>query len=268
MLVLFLLSACAGGKRSNKDSLLSRAYHDITARDNGYFNAKLLLAYSAETLWESQEDDFSEVLPVFKFGRKENAQGEQANLDEVIKKSSIVIQLHDDSKWVDDSYLLIGQAQFYKRDFDQAITSFQYIISQYENGPPGRKKKKGRKKGKKRRKKKDKDEGLLANVKHQPVAKEASLWIIKSLLEQEAYSDAKAALSAIKSDEKFPKQLLDELYATEAHLYMKQDQDAQAIEALQLAVEHTKDTGQVPARVSHVDIKRDRFVFGLLNHMH
>ncbi|HCK22385.1 MAG TPA: hypothetical protein DHW15_09540, partial [Bacteroidetes bacterium] len=133
------MSACASSK---KESFISRAYHDITARDNGYFNAKLLLAQSAENLWNSQEEDYSKTLPVFKFGSKDAAQAEQTSLDEVIKKSSIVIQLHKKSKWVDDCYLLIGKANFYERNYDEAITSFQYIINKYEEGPRKKKKKK------------------------------------------------------------------------------------------------------------------------------
>jgi tetratricopeptide (TPR) repeat protein len=230
ILALFALSACASSKKQN---FISRAYHDITARDNGYFNAKLLLAQSSEYLWEGQLEDFSQTLPVYKYGSKEGAQEEQVNLDEVIKKSSIVIQLHKKSKWVDDCYLLIGKANFYKKEYEEAITSFQYIVNQYENGSGDKKKK--------RKKKKSDEENFMTKISHQPVANEAALWIVKSLIESGKYSDAKTALSVIKGNEKFPESLLDELYATEAHLYWKQKQYPQCIESLSLAAEATKD---------------------------
>ena len=231
ILALFMVSSCASSKKQN---FISRAYHDVTARDNGYFNAKLLLEQSSNYLWDGQAEDFSQTLPVFKFGTLESSQEEHPNLDEVIKKSSIVIQLHKKSKWVDDCYLLIGKANFYKQDYQEAITSFQYIINQYENGS-GQKKKK-------RKKKKKKDEpGLMTQIQHQPVANEAALWVVKSLIESKKYSDAKTALSVIKGNTKFPEDLLDELYATEAHLYMKLGQIPQTIETLNLAIEVTKD---------------------------
>ena len=222
------MSACASSK---KESFISRAYHDITARDNGYFNAKLLLAQSAENLWNSQEEDYSKTLPVFKFGSKDAAQAEQNSLDEVIKKSSIVIQLHKKSKWVDDCYLLIGKANFYERNYDEAITSFQYIINKYEEGPRKKKKKK----------KKDDEPGFISQLQHQPVANEAALWIVRSLVEEKKYSDAKTALAVIKGNSKFPEELLDDLYATEAHLYQRQGQTESCINALTLAAEDTKD---------------------------
>ncbi len=224
------MSACASSK---KESFISRAYHDITARDNGYFNAKLLLAQSAENLWNSQEEDYSKTLPIFKFGTKDAAQGEQSSLDEVIKKSSIVIQLHKKSKWVDDCYLLIGKANFYERNYEEAITSFQYIINKYEEGP--------RKKKKKKKKKKSDESNFIAQLQHQPVANEAALWIVRSLVEEKKYSDAKTALAVIKGNTKFPEELLDELYATEAHLYQRQGQTESCINALTLAAEGTKD---------------------------
>jgi tetratricopeptide (TPR) repeat protein len=230
ILPFFLLSACASGSKSKKDSFISRAYHDLTARDNGYFNAKLLLTQSSETLWESQTEDFTQTLPVYKFGNQESAQGEAANLDEVIKKSSIAIQLHKKSKWVDDCYLLIGKANFYKQDYPAAITSFQYIINKYSDGTR-----------KKKKKKKDEPGWINEKLAHHPVANEAALWIVLTLTEMKDYTSAKTALSVIRSNEKFPEDLLDELNAAEAHLYLKQNQTEQAIKSLNLAAETTKD---------------------------
>jgi len=51
----------------------------------------------------------------------------KAELEDVIKKASIVIQYHKNSKWVDDSYNLIGQARMYGYDFPNAITTFKYV---------------------------------------------------------------------------------------------------------------------------------------------
>ena len=51
----------------------------------------------------------------------------KAELEDVIKKASIVIQYHENSKWVDDSYNLIGLARMYGYDFPNAITTFKYV---------------------------------------------------------------------------------------------------------------------------------------------
>ena len=49
-------------------------------------------------------------------------------MDKAVKKGSIVIQRHsikidgkEYCKWIDDNYLMIGKAYFYKADFEEAI---------------------------------------------------------------------------------------------------------------------------------------------------
>ena len=51
----------------------------------------------------------------------------KAEIEDCIKKASIVIQYHKNSKWVDDSYNLIGQARMYGYDFPNAVTTFKYV---------------------------------------------------------------------------------------------------------------------------------------------
>ncbi|MFN3940123.1 MAG: hypothetical protein ACK4IY_06020, partial [Chitinophagales bacterium] len=61
-----------------------------------------------ELIWSGQKDNFDAILPIFKNGDQQMAQSMGPSFDEIIKKSSIAIQLHPKSKWVDDSYFLIG----------------------------------------------------------------------------------------------------------------------------------------------------------------
>ncbi len=35
------------------------------------------------------------------------------------------------NKWVDDSYLLIGKARFYRREYLEALETFNYIIQEF-----------------------------------------------------------------------------------------------------------------------------------------
>lgn len=238
ILSLFYLSACASSKKSSKDNWLSRSYHDVTARDNGYFNARLLMKQNEELIWSGQQDNFEEVLPIFKTGDQQTVQSMGPSFDEIIKKTSIAIQLHPKSKWVDDSYFLIGQANYYKRNFEEALTAHQYIISKYSD--PTKKKKSNSKKKKKKKTADNGEKKFSDNFKHQPVHHEASLWIVRSLIAQTKYADAQTALSVIKGKKDFPEELYDELYAVEADLYMQQRQFATAIEPLVKSIEYTK----------------------------
>ena len=63
-------------------------------------------------------------------------------MDKTIKKASVVIQRHsirirgkEYCKWIDDSYLLIGKAYFYKGNFEEAIKSFNFVKNEYKKNP-------------------------------------------------------------------------------------------------------------------------------------
>ncbi|HNT51542.1 MAG TPA: tetratricopeptide repeat protein, partial [Cyclobacteriaceae bacterium] len=47
--------------------------------------------------------------------------------EEIIKIASLSIQRHPNSKWVDDSYVLVGKARLYGYDFQNAIQTFKYV---------------------------------------------------------------------------------------------------------------------------------------------
>ncbi|MBC8045714.1 MAG: hypothetical protein H7Y00_02875 [Fimbriimonadaceae bacterium] len=228
ILILFILSGCASGKKSN---FISRGYHNMTAYNNGYFNAKISMKENEEIFNTTIEDDYTTILPVFKYPDDAAAQSVQAGMDEIIKKNSIAIQLHPKSKWVDDSYFLIGKANFYKHNYTEALTSFQYVISEYSTT----------KKKKKKKKKDDVEMSIIEKLRHQPVHNESSLWVVRTLIEMKEYNSANTALSVIKGSSKFPEILLGELYAVEADANIKQGMLAAAIEPLEKSIANTND---------------------------
>ncbi len=234
ILILFFVSACSTSKNGNKN-IVTRSVDDLIARDNGYFNARLSMKESERTLWEGQSDNYEEILPIFKYGTQEQASSVQPAMDEIVKKTSFVIQVHKKSKWVDDSYFLIGKSSFYKRNYAEALSTFQYIVSEYSELID--------KKSANKRVKEDEDGKLnmIEKLKHQPVASEAGIWVARSLVELKKYSDAHTVISVLKSRENFPTWLLSELYAVEADLYLKENQNANAIKPLIAAIENSDD---------------------------
>ena len=146
LLITLFLGSFTACKTSKKQSLIQKAYHNITAHYNGYFNAKLKIDQVAAQSEVSIKDQYDQLLPIYKkagaASTGENTKGSKAGnqpLDEAIKKASFVIQRHEKSNWTDDCYFEIGRANYYKKDYFGAIESFQYVAGKYKNTFTGNK---------------------------------------------------------------------------------------------------------------------------------
>lgn len=133
-LVLVTLYSCS----VKKNTFTSRLYHNLTSRYNVYFNGKESLNEGTIELLKSAKENFTHVLPVFNFGTKQEAQLLNPQMDRAIQKASIAIQKHsmvfngsEKVKWIDDSYLMIGKAYFYKQEYFSARRTFNFIIQEY-----------------------------------------------------------------------------------------------------------------------------------------
>ncbi|MCB0734883.1 MAG: tetratricopeptide repeat protein [Bacteroidetes bacterium] len=188
----------------NDDSWLRRNWHNMNARFNGLYHAEELINQSVRTLQKEHTDNFDQVISVFPFGNATSAQGIKGNMDEAYKKASKVIRKHPRSRWVDDSWFLIGKSYFFKYEPESAIETFQHVINQY---PDGERK------------------------------YDAKLWIVHCYLQQEKYYDAEAIMSLLNNEGNFPKRLQKEIAALSAEIYIRQDKYAQAIEQMEKALE-------------------------------
>ncbi len=102
-------------------------------------------------------------------------------LDEAITKAGVDIKLHPKSQYADDCYLLIGQSQYVKRDFEGAEKTFDYVITTFDPKSKSNPKNKGlsAKEKKKQReqaakdKKKQREADKKARAKERELIKEA-----------------------------------------------------------------------------------------------
>jgi hypothetical protein len=85
-------------------------------------------------------------------------------MDRAIEKAGIAIPRHslffgnvEYNRWIDDCYMLIGKAQFYKQDYANSRRTMEYLMKQYAGTP---------------------------------TELEASLWYMRSFLQQKRYEDA------------------------------------------------------------------------------
>ena len=63
------------------------------------------------------KDNYKDVLSLYPMLDQASLKGNASKMDEVIKKCSYIIEKHGKGTWVDDAYLLIGDAQLFKGDF-------------------------------------------------------------------------------------------------------------------------------------------------------
>ncbi|HKC69948.1 MAG TPA: hypothetical protein VKG26_17050 [Bacteroidia bacterium] len=213
---IFLFTACT----QYKNKFINRTYHDVTLRYNVYFYARESLKEGVQKLEDAYKDDYTELLPVFKYGDKETAKAIFPEMDKAIKKASEGIQRHaikdkkskveipNSGRWVDDCWNTIGKAHFYKREFFSAIEAFEYVESAY--------------KGKQK--------------------EEAKLWLMKCYNELNALTQSDHFASLIKNDKKFPDEYKGHFHALYAEFYIKQgsSQYDNAIKQLTEAIKKTK----------------------------
>jgi DNA polymerase III gamma/tau subunit len=114
------------------------------------------------TLKQSHKDNYTELLPLYDYVTISDPKVVYANLDKAIEKVTTVAALHEPSKWVDDCYVLMGEAQYLKQEFETAEETFAYFKDEFNpNNPFGRnykKKKKNKKQIKKEKEKERKEE--------------------------------------------------------------------------------------------------------------
>jgi len=138
---VLLLVGCS----TKKDGTAYRLFHNMTGHYNGYFNANELVVMGANTLAANHKDDYDKLLPIFIYGTPEEAKALYPDMEKAIAKCEKVISRHtikDDSnedkkhpefnKWIDDNYMVIGQAYFYKQSYYKSADIFQYVNRKFK----------------------------------------------------------------------------------------------------------------------------------------
>lgn len=134
-LLIILVTACA----TDKDAWINRNYHSITTHYNGYFNGNESMKEGVAQIRLQHKDDYNKILPVFQYGDQSVASGANSYMDVAIKKASVQIQKHtmfirgqEQNRWVDDCWLLIGKAHFYKMEYELAMQNFDFVVARYK----------------------------------------------------------------------------------------------------------------------------------------
>ncbi|MFC4263879.1 hypothetical protein ACFOWM_13375 [Ferruginibacter yonginensis] len=208
-----------------------RIIQNGTSRFNFYFNANNKLNAVIERAKIANKDDYAKLLPFYPYNL-DNTASQKTELDSIIYKSTAGILLHDlRSDWVDNFYLLIGKSYFYKKDFDSAALTFQFI--NYNLFP--------------RKRKNDDDNKIvgtneegsgvgsvsIANKEKRSVIKkvltlapsrnEALIWQIRTFIEQNQLGDAAGLISILQNDKNLPARLQNDLAEVTAYWFYNQN---------------------------------------------
>ncbi|MEI8058876.1 MAG: tetratricopeptide repeat protein, partial [Ferruginibacter sp.] len=219
------------GSEKTGDKKFSTTRHFIqnnVTHFNYFFNANNKVNSVVEKAKISSKDDYSKLLPFYPFSFTNTASQKQ-ELDSVIYKCTAGILLHDlRNDWIDNLYLLIGKAYYYRKDFDSASLTFQFI--NYNLFP---------------RKKGEDDSRVvgtnssasgnnisIANVEKRnffkklvtlpPSRNDALVWLARSLIEQEEYGESAGLINTLQNDANLPKRLHNDLDEISAYWYFKQ----------------------------------------------
>lgn len=106
---------------------ISKGYHNLTAHYNAYIIARDQIEEAELALFKARQENYNQLLPILLPVDSMLAQPVKPQLDDAIKKASLVPERHQNSKWLDNSYNLIGRARLLKQDLPNAIEVFKYV---------------------------------------------------------------------------------------------------------------------------------------------
>jgi tetratricopeptide (TPR) repeat protein len=200
--VVALTVGCVTHKKKGeeKTSWLGKKYHNMTSHYNYWFNANELITTATAKLNDQHKDNYNQLLDIYPYVAEDH-QSTKGDLDNVIKKASTAISLHRVSEWTDDCYLLMGQAQYIKKDFETAEATFLYIKDEHDPKKKIKKtkvkkaKKDTKKKSSKKKKKKKPSKKKKSKSKKTAAEKKADK-------EKAAKEKEEAKEAAAKKDEK------------------------------------------------------------------
>ena len=164
-----MLSSCS----TKKNTLTRRMFHNLTSHYNVYFNGEESLKDGEKQLRTLVKDDYTQVLRVYNYGTEQNGAAMNSAMDRAIEKTAICVQKHsmkfgsrERVKWIDDAYLVMGKAHFFKHDYIPAKRTFDFVATEYN---------------------------------YNDIAYVANMWLVKTYIQTEEYPKAVAMIEQLQA---------------------------------------------------------------------
>lgn len=240
---VFTLISCS----TENNTFINRTYHGTTAKYNGYFNANELIKNSLTTYRENAKEDFYDILPVECVPSEKEVTGLLPSIDTAVSKCTKVIRNHcmpsmerpegkkvEYNHWIDENWNLIGQAYYFRRDYELSTKNFEFVKELFKNDKSTYIARIWLIKNKIALNKIDEARALVMEMDEIIEKQEKEESTTKFNFIQKAKTIfAKKDKKAEKTQPKITKQLKGEFYYTKASFYIKDEDYAKAIEALE-----------------------------------
>jgi TolA-binding protein len=224
VMIMTAALSCSVEKNTN----LSRFYHNLTSRYNIYFNGYQSYLNGLERVSAANSDNYSLVFPLFEYSNRDAAVAATGDMERTIQKCSKLISLHsitarpeiksnepltgsqkefyersEYNDWVDDSYLLMGKAQMIQGKYNEARITL--LHNSRESTDP-------------------------------VIVKASRIWLARISTETANYTEAARLLEEITLAG-LPAEIISEYYLSVADLALRQGDYSGAIEPLAAGVE-------------------------------
>ena len=207
---------------------MSRQFHALTTHYNVYFNGKESLKAGKKKIEEGIEYNYTLILPVFDYQDANARALALGDIDNAIDKATKAIRLHSITRkpkrkqvkqsdkykdfrkkkefnnWIEDCYLLLGRAQFYKGDYRIAEKALEQGLKDFPK----------------------------SEIKY-----EFQIELARCYIDQENYSGATVLLEEISSTPKLSKKTRLEIASLFADINVRENDYQSAISNLQTAIQ-------------------------------
>jgi tetratricopeptide (TPR) repeat protein len=224
-LLLCAIGLLAAGCSNTKNTAATRAFHNLTAHYNVIFEAQQSYDKGILAIEDGLKVNYTELLPVWKLDDPQASEIATSYMDACVEECGKNILKHsitskpnkkysktgmsqnDEAfyskaeycKWIDDTYLLMGKANYVTRDLDRAESALQLGITRF---------------------------------KHEPSKFEAMFWLAKTFWAQKNYNESKELLTKLRQDKRHPKTLDKDISKLFADLAIKERHYDEAIKHL------------------------------------
>jgi len=209
-----------------KLTLPKRIMQNTYTHYNYYFNANNKMKEIIEKAKSAFKDDYTTLLPFYNYTLEGTSQ-QKGDIDSVIYKCTAGILLHDlRNDWIDNLYLLMGKAYMFRKDFDSATQTFQYLNYAYAPKDDGYDiaigSNSSNTNGVFTIATKETKNVFKKMVSRPPSRNESFIWQARNYVEQGEFSDASGLIEILRADPKFPKRLQTELYEVLSYWFYSQ----------------------------------------------